>query len=640
MKQIILPMAIAAMVCSPAMWAKAPADPVLMTVGGNPVTLGEFEYLYHKNNTQQLEPQTIDDYLQMFIVYKQKVADAKAAGIDQTEAFQKEFDGYRRDLAEPYLQDTAVEDSIIATIYERMKTDVDVSHIMVPLTAPAKSGDEQKALLDSLRNTILHGNDFGSVAVRYSSDRAAQRNKGHMGYITAGRFPYTFEDAAYATAVGEISPVIATPFGYHIVKVHGRRPARGQVLVEHILKLTQGLDSVAAAEQKEKIDSIYTLVAAGGDFEAIAAAESQDPGSARQGGKLPWFGTGQMVPEFETTAFELKDGEISKPFATSYGYHIIKRLEGKTLDDFETVKPRIKQMIANDERGHMAKTRKQQLLAQKYNVQRNEANIEALWARMANGMDSTFVAQSMTSETPLATIGDEAITVGDLFSKVQLTPNGLAEQQTAMAKEGLEKLITNRVLDLERDNLANENEAYRNLLNEYRDGMLLFEISDRNVWSKAKQDVEGLNSYFRANRANYTWDKPRFKSYVVFATSDSLLSLAKDYLAKNMVASDSLGATLRRQFGRDIKVERVLAAQGENAITDYLGFNGPKPEAKGKWAYYFPYNYRVISAPEEALDERGAVTTDYQAVLEQEWLKDLAKKYPAKVNKKVFKKAK
>ena len=222
------------------LYAGAPKDPVLLTIADKPVTLSEFEYLYHKNNSQQLAPQTIDEYLQMFITYKQKVAAAEEAGIDKSQAFQREFDGYRRDLAAPYLTVQEVEDSIINAEYARMGTEVDVSHIMVAHTAPDTHAD-QRELLNSVRDSILAGADFEAMARKYSIDRAVVRTGGHMGYIIACRLPYTVEDAAYTTAPGNISPVISTPVGYLILKVHGTRPAQGMVLVEHILKLTQGL---------------------------------------------------------------------------------------------------------------------------------------------------------------------------------------------------------------------------------------------------------------------------------------------------------------------------------------------------------------------------------------------------------------
>lgn len=291
--------------------AKSAGDQVLMTINKKPVSLGEFEYLYHKNQSQQLASQPIEEYLEMFVTYKQKVADAEAEGIDKSEAFQNEFDGYRRDLSAPYLEDRAVEDSLVNAIYERMKTDVDVSHIMVASRGENVDRGAQRQRLDSIRTAILAGSDFEQLARRFSIDPAVSRTGGRMGIIPVMRLPFQFEDAAYATAVGDISPVIETPFGFHIVKVNAKTPARGQVLVEHILKLTQGLSDAEAAAKKAQIDSLYTVVTAdSANFADVARRESEDPGSRREGGRLPWFGAGQMVPEFEAISFELPVGGV------------------------------------------------------------------------------------------------------------------------------------------------------------------------------------------------------------------------------------------------------------------------------------------------------------------------------------------
>lgn len=641
MKKGLLSLALA--VASIAMvQAKGSKDPELMTINGKGVPLSEFEYLYHKNNSQQLTPQSIDEYLEMFVTYKQKVADAENEGIDNTEAFKNEFDGYRKELAEPYLRNKAMEDSIIRSVYSHLLEDVDVSHVMVASKGPGIDPAAQKHMLDSLRTAIINGADFAAVAKKNSIDRAAQNNGGHMGWIPVGRLPYTFEDAAYQTPVGQISPVIETPFGFHIVRVEGRRPARGKVLVEHILKLTQGLDDEAAAKKKAEIDSIYNVVKGGADFEEVAKKESEDPGSQRNGGKMNWFGAGQMVPEFEEASFTLKNGEISEPFKTAYGYHIVKRLDWKPVDSFETMEPMIKNLVQRDERAQMPRKRKIAELRGKFKVRENAEAINGVKEEiLKNGaLDSALIEKYLTSNVTLATVGKTPILLSEVVSEIGSPLAGSAEQQAAQFEERVSRAIDNVVTENERQDLAKNNADYRNLLNEYRDGMLLFEVSDRKVWTKAKQDKEGLEKYFETHRDKYKWDKPRFKSYVVFATSDSLMQLAQNYLNSNNIPNDSLANSLRKEFGKDVKIEKVIAAQGENNITDYLGFGAEKPEPKGKWAFYFPYRGKVLEAPEEAADVRGAVTGDYHSELEAAWVAQLKQKYPAKINKKVFKKAK
>lgn len=643
MKKVFLSLTIAAMGAISLSAASKDADPVLMTVNKKPVKLSEFAYLYQKNNAQQLATQPIDEYLDLFVVYKLKVADAEAAGIAENDAFINEYAGYKRDLSEPYLVDQSARDSLVRSIYDRMKTEVDVSHIMVQRPYGAKATAAKKAMLDSLRSEIVAGRaDFAAVADAYSIDPAVKQNHGHMGYIVAGAFPYTFEDAAYSTSVGEISPVIETPFGYHIVKVNGTRNALGQVKVQHILKLTRGLSEEDQAAKKTQIDSIYSVLKNGGDFNEIAKTESEDPGSARNGGELDWFSTGRMVPEFEATSFALANGQISEPFATAYGYHIIKRLDWKQIDPYEEMAPRINAMIDRDDRQYIPVRAKTRQLRAKYNTTIDQAIVDDVRNTISQygRLDSTLVAKLVNDERIIITLdGDnDEITVGDIFAALPTHFSALpADDANGSFLQRLQEVADEASVDAERENLARDNMEYRNLLNEYRDGMLLFEISDRNVWTRSKEDSEGINAYFNANKSKYAnWTAPKFKGYVVFATNDSIRDAAQSYLTANSIANGNLVEALRKEFGKEVKVERVLAAEGDNAIIDGLAFGKPAPTPTGKWVSYFAHDGKVIAQPEEVADERGTVTTDYQNVLEQEWIKSLKKKYKVKVNKKVL----
>lgn len=642
MKKTLLTLSIAA-IGAVSLMAKGGKDPVLMTVNNKPIKLSEFEYLYQKNNTQQSAVQPVDEYLDLFVTYKLKVADAETNGLDKSEAFQNEFAGYRRDLSEPYMKDEAARDSLIHLIYDRLGEEVKVSHIMIPLGQNPLDDDAQITKLDSIRTEILAGRaDFADMADKYSIDPSVSRNHGVQGYISASAFPYTFEDAAYTTPVGEISPVIKTPFGYHIVKVLDRRKNRGRVRVQHILKLTQDLPEAEQAVKKHQIDSIYNLLMTGENFDSIAIKESEDPGSARRGGHLDFFGSGRMVPEFEETSFALKDGEISKPFKTDYGWHIVKRLEWKGLDPYDVLAPKISDFIDRDERQQIPVQARQRQLRAKHQLKYNDKIISSIRSEIAAAgmLDSTLIDKFSSDNRKIITLKDKnhSATVADLFETLPANIHTLsAEQASSLLNKRLDAVAEQCVDDAERDYLETENDDYRNLLNEYRDGMLLFEISDRNVWSKSKTDAEGLNNFFEANRSKYaTWEKPKFKGYVIFATSDSICDLAQKYLADNKVDNADLVETMRKQFGKEIKVERVLAAQGDNKIIDGLAFGGERPEPVGKWIAYFAYDGKIINQPEEPADERGKVTTDYQNALEEAWVEQLRKTYPVKINNKVF----
>lgn len=619
-------------------------DPVVMTVNGKDVKLSEFEYLYNKNKQQQLEKQTFDKYVDMFVVYKLKVADAEAAGIDTTNAFINEFRRYRNDLANPYLEDETVEDKLAHEAYDRMKEDVEVSHIMYHLADPkTNSLSKPREFMDSIRNCILNGQDFAELAAKYSIDPSAKRNGGNMGYIKSGLTPYAFEYAAYNTPVGEISEVVESPYGLHLVKPTAKRASRGEVLVEHIMKLfPREATNAQKLELKQRIDSIYTLVKSGADFEEIAKKESDDRGSKTKGGLLPWFGTGQMVPEFETVSFELAKDSISKPFMTSYGYHIVKKLDSRGLPEFEKVKDQIIGTFVNDDRAAQPRLVKLQQLKDKYNYTVVESCKNEILSSIekAGCLDSAVVAALENSETSVVTFGDRTIKVKDVAKKLQNKTKFTVVQGKAVVERTINSIGDEAVIEYEKDMLEVNDSDYANLVNEYRDGLLLFEISNQKVWNKASADKEGLEEFFKKNVNKYIFEKPKFKGILVQVSNDSIADLVKAEVGK--LGKDTLVKSLRKQFKRNIKVEKVLVAKGENKLIDAIGFsrNYDFENPDKKFPVYFVLDGRIIGIPEEASDVRGPVTVDYQNLLEQQWVKELRAKYPVKLNKRNLNKVK
>ncbi len=609
-------------------------DPTLMVIDGKKVPLSEFQYLYNKNNSQQAQKQSIGEYVDMFVTYKLKVADAEAAGIDKTPTFQKEFEGYRNELARPHLRDTVLYNKMLQEAYERKKEEVLVSHVMLPRGENPDLDKKYELRLDSIRTAILNGSDFEENVMKYSIDGSKQRNRGSQGYVIAGRFPYEFEEASFNTKIGEISPVFKTEFGHHIVKVFDRRPTKGEVLVQHLLLLTAGKDSIQAAAVKGRIDSVYTALKNGADFDELAKSLSEDPGTKRNGGRLDWFGVGRMVPEFEKTSYELKDGEISEPFKTSYGYHIVKKLDSRGVPSFEDSKNEIIGLFTRDGRINLPEKAKIVSLKKEYNASIDEKAFDKLIAEVNKHgkLDTIFVDNNLNNKKVIATVGKRKITIGEVMNNVNVPAAINAESAPVVLKSKVNECLNNATLDLAREDMLVNNTEYRNLVNEYRDGMLLFEISNQKVWDKASKDKEGLEKYFQTNCSKYTWDKPRFKGYVVFTPNDSTEVAVKDYIAKNNINADSISAVLRNQFGKDVKVERVIAAEKDNAIIDAIAFGAKRPEITGRWTNYFPFQGKIIYGPEEAADVRGAVTTDYQNELEKAWVEELKAKYKVKIN--------
>ncbi len=613
-------------------------DPVLMEVGGDKVTLSEFEYLYHKNSQQQIEKEPLDKYVDRFVVYKLKVADAKAAGIDTTKSFVKEYTMYRNELARPYLIDSTAIDRLALETYERMKREVDVAHIMLP-TGDWAIREKSRQKLDSLKQCIENGQDFAELAKAYSIDRSARVNGGDMGYLTVGRTPYSFEHAAFTTPVGQMT-IVQTDYGMHLIKVLDNRPSQGEVCVEHILKMfpRNANDSIMNVLTAE-MDSIYDLVVNnGGNFEEIAKIESDDRGSAQSGGLLPWFGAGRMVPEFEKVAFELKKGEISKPFKSRYGIHIVKKLDNRSIGSFEDNLDNIMGMIKMDERAAIPQKERIAQLKKEYGLKENSKFLELVGAEVekyGGVYDSVLIERLQKIDCEAFSFADKKVNSKEVTAmlnhSVKLNPDAIVKYVENLMHSKEDKMI----VAYELENLPVKYPDYRNLLNEYYDGMLLFEISNRNVWDKANKDREGLEAYFQAHKDNYKWSEPRFKGYLIYASNDSVLNAVEN--AIDTLGSDTLFVSLRKQFKGNIRIEYQLAKKGENAVVDEIAFGGKKAENPGRFPVYFAYDYKVIEQPEEAIDVKGLVTSDYQSQLEEQWVAQLRNKYKVKINKKVLK---
>ncbi len=624
-------------------FAAKPSDPVALTVDGRDVYLSEFEYLYNKNNTQQLEPVTFDEYVDMFVNYKLKVADALHAHIDTTASFISEFEKFRSDLARPYLRDTIFEEQLIEEAYAHTQKDRFVSHIMLDARQP-----DSKQKIDSIRAAILSGKvTFEQAAKDNSVDKRSAENGGRMAWMSGtGLYPWPFEKATYDTPIGQISEVVNSGVGYHIIRPEEERTPKGEVQVSHILLLTQGMDDAAKAEVKERIDSIYEVVVSGADFAEVARKESQDPGSARQGGMLDWFGPGRMVAEFDSVSFALAPGQISKPFATSYGYHIVNKHAqrgGKTLDE---MRPTIKTMMERDGRINQPVLAKIAEIAKASGSSIDKNYMESLnqiLAANGNKVDDATITKIKESNAIAYVANGKKVTLGEALKNISAQASEMpVDEFKANVEHMVESSFNHAMIEKGMEDLYNTNTEYKNLVNEYRDGILLFDISNREVWERASNDSIGLADYYNAHRDAYNnWDKPRFKGYVVFATNDSILNSVKTFLANNDIKNLShhaFTAALKKEFGKNVKVERVIVAKGDNPIIDYLAFNGPKPENANKtWSSYFPYDFKVIDQPEELNDVRATVITDYQSALEKEWLKELHKKYNVKINKKVLK---
>lgn len=623
-------------------------EEVIMTVNGNDVSRSEFEYLYHKNQQQQVDPLTLDEYAEMFKIYKLKVADALDQRLDTLPSFIQEMKQYRKDLAAPYLTDSTFLNKLVQEAFERNREEVEAFHIMLAKGRTPSENKIAREKADSIRQALLAGADFALLAKQHSVDRGSSERGGRMGFITEGRFPYAFEKAAFTLKLGEISEIVESPQGYHVLKGGNHRAARGTVLVEHIMKMVpQDASADVDTKAKAEMDSIYNVVTADPEkFEDLARQLSDDKASGRNGGKLSWFGAGVMVEPFDSASFAISVGEISTPVRSQFGWHVIRKLDAKAPESLDQLKPSILQRITspNDERSLLIRQNLVAKLAKKHKGKLNEKNVKLICGDVATaGIDSAWNAKAKDAAgygaIEIATIGKTAYSLADWATPH--TPVIINDGETAaeQLRRMLEYFLGNKLIEEEENWLETKEPAYKNLLNEYREGSLLYEASVRRVWDKASKDTEGLNQYFETHRSDYAWKKPHVKGILVQTTNDSVAEEIKSCL-KDM-KDDSELKSIRKQFVGKASIEPILMEQGQNGMVDNIMFGGEPVKPKNKrFTTYFIWEARLLDGPEIMTDVKGLVTGDYQNQLENEWVEELKNKYPVSINKKVLKKVK
>ncbi|KAA5549450.1 peptidylprolyl isomerase [Adhaeribacter rhizoryzae] len=519
---------------------QASKEPVILTLGDRPVYTSEFQYVYNKNNGSAENAYTqasVQEYLDLYTNFKLKVMDAESRGLDTTLAFRRELDGYKQQLAQPYLTEKSVTEKLIREAYDRMKQEINASHILINVPPDAEPKDTLAAynkILD-LRKRILAGEDFNKLAQTYSEDPSAKENHGTLGYFTALQMVYPFEDAAYKTPVGQLSNPVRTRFGYHLIKVNNVRPAQGEVKVSHIMvRATPGMPKADSVAAKRKIDEIYTRVVRKENWDRLVAQFSEDVSSNQNGGELPWFGTGRMLPSFEEVAFKLaKPGDISKPVQTPYGWHIIKLVERRSLPSYDDMETSLRNRVAKDSRSELNKA----AFIKRIKTENNFLEIPAAKQYALGKADSSLVKGSWKNRfpeketnTPLFSIQGKNFRVKDFFDYAEQNQKPKPKTSPAHAMQLLyDGFAEQSLLNYEKENLENKHLDYKMLVQEYREGILLFQLMDEKVWSKAIEDTVGLKTFFDQNRENYKWDT-RAEATILSAANKQILEKAQPLL--------------------------------------------------------------------------------------------------------------
>lgn len=669
-------------------------DPILMTIGSKQVKLSEFTYVYKKNNKDTTNnPQAVENYLELFTTFKMKVMEAEELKMDTSGAFRDELAGYRRQVSLQYLTDRKVNDSLLTEAYTRMKEDVRASHILVLCDENALPKDTDMAytrvmiiqnLLNGKPTTKLIADyesklknkyagsskplatdqakinalvnplkdlekkykgkpaPFDEVAFVASEDKSAVTNRGDLGWFTAFSMVYPFETLCYNTPVGKVGGPARTKFGYHVAYVTDRRPAVGKITVSHIMINSRtGVPLQDSLNAKAKAEEIYAKAMAGEDFATLAKQFSDDKQSAVKGGEIPKFGLYEMPAPFEKAAFEMKaDAEVSAPVKTAWGWHIIKRVRKEAFPTFDQAKSDIKQRVSRDQRSVQGRA---SLVAR---VKADNGFIEYpnTVKDFYRVVDSTYFKGAWKADKAknlnktMFTLAGKNYTQQDfaLWLEIHQVRGGAKRDIPTLVDAGYKTWVEESCVAYEDTQLERKYPDFKNLMQEYRDGMLLFDLMDKKVWSKAVKDTTGLRTFHEQNKDKYKLAERA--DATVYSCKDEATAKKVRKMLKQKKTSKEIQDELNKDSQLNVTTEHKLYTKGESDIVDRNWKAGTSKNENVDGRVKFVVVDHIEPARSKTLQEaRGAVTTDYQNQLDKEWIASLKAKYPVTVNREVLK---
>ncbi|MBO7315801.1 MAG: peptidylprolyl isomerase [Paludibacteraceae bacterium] len=629
-------------ICLVALWifvcSTFATDELLMTIGNKKILQSEFEYFYKKNNKETLLNSEIDEYLQQFQNFKLKVCEAEALKLDTASSFVEEFSSYRSQIVAPYLTDKNKEDDLMQEVYSHLLEDVDASHILVrvPYNAPPEDTLKlyQKALDICKR---LEKENFEDVAKETSDDYSAKQNGGRLGYFTGMMTIFPFENAAYRMKIGEISKPVRSAIGYHIIKINNKRKAVGEVRVAHILKMvSQHMTKKQQDSIQDLTQEIFKRLGNNEDFASLAKEFSDDRQTSSNGGELMWFGLGKMAKEFEKTAFELRNiGEVSKPIKTVYGWHIIQLKEKREVSSFDKKKNEIARLIQYDGRKEAIRQSFIKQLKIDYKFSADSCVLKKIFnAFNASNDKSTFIENiENKNDVALATFANQTIWMNEF---VDFLIKEFSNAKSTDINVVFDYFSGEKIIAFEDSQLENKHPDFKNLMQEYHDGLLFFEVSKLKIWDEAAKDTTKLKLYFEENKDTFKTDGPYFKGFIIECKNKKIAKQVKKIITN--AHPDSIDSYIKTRINIDstlnVKVQKGFWEKGDNPVADKKIFkskNSYKAESK---LPIIETVGRKLQIPENYNDVLGKVISLYQNYLENEWVSALRKKYPIWVNEK------
>lgn len=622
---------------------------VLLEINGDPVYVSEFKRVYLKNLdlVQQQSQKDVDDYLELFIDYKLKIAEAKAQKLNQNEAYVSELEKYRDQLSRNYLAESRLSSELAKEAYERGKEEIDASHILLVLRSDARPKDTLEAYnkIVSIRERALKGEDFAKLARENSEEPNAIDSEGHLGYFSAMRMVYPFETAAYNTKVGEISDVVRSSFGYHIIKVHDRREIAPQIEVSHIM--ISDKQGARDFNPEERINEVLKLYNQGRTFEELAKEYSDDVATGRNGGSLKAFRKGELrAPEFERIAYELKNpGDVSEPFKTDFGWHIVRLDAILKPQTFEEQKEELEKKVATGDRAKTIVTTINKNIKEKYKFKQ-----QADYLPFFRTYVTDTIYNRKWTQTPIASgenktifkIGDKEVKYSDFAEYIEKNQKSV---RSSMSKDMVlnnlyEDFETAVLRDYFMNHLEKENDEYAAILNEYRNGLLIFDVMEENIWNKAKTDSIGVQKYYDQTKENYRWKKR--VSGDVFSANTQIYAQRVQTMLNGGKPAGEIKDELNAHGEINVTLTSGTFEEGQTILPENLEFKEGVSTIYPRNGAFIVVNIEEIipEGVKELQDVRGTVVSLYQNQVEEDWVKSLHSKYTVKINEKAFKKLK
>lgn len=629
----------------------------LFTYGGIPVSKQEFLRVYQKNAINKKpdfsEP-ALREYLDLYSLFKMKVREAEAVKLDTLSSIAAELDNYRHQLARNYLTDKEVTAKLISEAYSRMKEEVHVAHILISVSQAASPEDTARAYarIDSIYKAVTKSKaDFTAMAAAHSDDRGTRESGGDIGYMTGMQTIYPFENAAYTTPVGKVSAPFRTQFGYHIIKVLDKRPARGEVQVAHIMLATpKSKGEAGVQEARRRADSLVAVLRRGVPFDTLVTRFSEDKLSVNEKGVLQPFGAGRMVPAFENAAFALKNpGDIANPVQTEYGFHIIRLIQRIPLKPFDSLRDNIARRIENDGRAQVARDQFMAKIKQQHGFKEYPAAMNAVIARLSALPDTGTRAGAFSAadfrdmNAPLFELGGNKYLQSDFINFAEgLTRGRMNGPKMAVSRDIYKLYVERTVNDYEEHHLAETNTDFRNLMEEYRNGIMLFELMDRNVWGKASRDTVGLKAFYAQNPNKWMWE-PGFTGVVYHFKDQASMKKGLALLQKDVKTKDEdMYRTMNSEGTPDavniqrghFEFSRMKDIPQSSVVKGKI--SAPARAADGSYTIVIADNIFNQPTPKTLDEARGYAVAEYQDNLEKTWNAQLRARYPVKVDDKVF----